>query len=99
MCLQLTGHSVELPALNDARGGFNIQTTMTSFSCEKFDRLRDESVVKGVYKCSPEENPGGLGTNTDSSGGNGSKNAAAGTFNNGLPTYSFCGFIALMFML
>ena len=75
-----------------------MQTTNTTFNCDRFDDLRDSDVVKGVYTCSPEENPGGLGTNVDSSRDN-SSSAAPTTFSPTVPTYSVFGLIAFWFML
>ncbi|ERF74911.1 hypothetical protein EPUS_08963 [Endocarpon pusillum Z07020] len=90
---------VNLPALSDARGGFNMQTTSSTFTCDGFDDLRDRDIVKGVYTCAgSQETPGGLGTNADSSGNN-SRSAAPTTFNPDMPTYSVFGLIAFLFML
>jgi len=40
-----------LPALEDVRGGFNLQTT-EEFDCEEFNRMDDDQVIKGdTYIC------------------------------------------------
>ncbi len=77
-----------------------MQTKSTNFSCTPFDKLRDQQVVKGVYTCrSDQQNPGGLGTNVGSSGNSTKKSAAPNTFSTAVPTYSFFGLIAFLFML
>lgn len=91
---------IELPALEDVRGGINLQTRSTNFSCEEFDDLRDRDILKGVYTCrSNEENPGSLGTNVGSSGNSTRPNAAPRIFKSAVPTYSFCGLIVFMLFL
>lgn len=88
-----------MPALNDVRGGFNMQTTSTEFSCNPFDDAQNKEVIKGVYSCrSGEKDPGRLGTNQGSDGKNGNKKGAApGFFIPSLSVYSLAGF-ALLFM-
>lgn len=90
---------VELPALEDIRGGFNMQTRSTNFSCDGFNDLRDRDIVKGTYECKAnEENPTGLDSNGGGSGNSTKKNAARGALDPAMPVYSFCGFIAFLFM-
>jgi hypothetical protein len=77
-----------------------MQTKSTSFSCTPFDKLRDQQIVKGVYTCrSDQQNPGGLGTNVGSSGNSTKKGAAPASFIPAMPTYSFVGLVAFVFML
>lgn len=91
---------VDLPSLDDSRGGFNMQTTSTTFSCEDFDRLREQDIVKGVYTClSNQQNPGQLGTNEGSDGNVTKPNAAASLFSSAMVPYSFSGLVAFFFML
>jgi hypothetical protein len=76
-----------------------MQTKSTTFSCAGFDELRGKDVVKGVYTCrSAQEDPGRIGTNVGSSG-NGTKGAASTIFLPAMPTYSFIGLVAFLFML
>jgi hypothetical protein len=89
-----------LPALDDARGGFNMQTKSTQFSCDNFNKLRDQQVVKGVYTCrSGQKDPGRLGTNVGSDGNSTKKGAAPSTFSPATSSYSFLGLVAFLFML
>lgn len=77
-----------------------MQTTSSTFTCGGFNDLRDKDIVKGVYTCAgSQENPGGLGTNADTSSGNNSRSAAPTTFSPDMPTYSVFGLIAFLFML
>ena len=89
-----------MPALKDARGGFNMQTKSTNFSCDGFNKLRDEQVVKGVYTCrSDQQAPGRLGTNVGSDGNSTKKSAAPSDFSRTMPTFSFLGLVGFLFML
>jgi hypothetical protein len=77
-----------------------MQTTSTTFSCDAFNQLRDKDIVKGVYTCrSNQQDPGRLGTNVGSDGNSTKKNAAVNTFSPAMPTYSFFGLVAFLFML
>lgn len=77
-----------------------MQTTSTTFSCDGFNKLRDNQVVKGVYTCrSNQKDPGRLGTNVGSDGNSTKKGAAPNTFNPAMPTYSFFGLLAFLFVV
>lgn len=79
-----------------------MQTTSTEFSCENFDDLQDKEVIKGVYACRADEaDPGRLGTNvgSDGSGNSSGTSAAPRAFSSAMPTYSFFGLVAFLFML
>lgn len=77
--LDLTGifETVELPELADVRGAFNLQST-SNISCDTFEELRSNRVIKGKYTCVPDSaNPEGLdGTSTTSDGSSSSSSAA-----------------------
>jgi len=94
--------TAELPALKDVRGGLNIQTSSSTFSCDAFQKDKDSSVIKGVYQCaSNQENPGTLGSTATGSGvqsthtGKGS----AGTFDPSAPLTGLSAVIAALFMI
>ncbi|KAI9796901.1 MAG: hypothetical protein M1835_002742 [Candelina submexicana] len=73
---------VSLPALNDVRGGFNMQSSgdITN-ACSAFKKNQDNSVIKGTYVCSGKQaKPGTAGTTPTSSGGGSSPTGAAGHF-------------------
>jgi hypothetical protein len=77
-----------------------MQTKSESFSCDNFNKLRDQDVVKGVYTCrSGQKDPGRLGTNVGSDGNGTKKNGAPTNFNPAMPSYSFFGLVAFLFML
>ncbi|KAL8737395.1 MAG: hypothetical protein Q9181_001732 [Wetmoreana brouardii] len=64
---------VELPALTQVQGAFNMQTS-GKFDCSGFDKLEQNKVIRGDYTCiGSETKPGGQGTKT------GSSSAASGT--------------------
>ncbi|KAI8368314.1 uncharacterized protein BYT42DRAFT_504070 [Radiomyces spectabilis] len=71
--LDITGafDEVELPMLNDVRGGLNVQTSSNHFSCESMDQLKN-GVIKGnsfVCKAAVSQPKSGLkGTGVDSAG-------------------------------
>jgi hypothetical protein len=89
---------VDLPALKDVRGGVNVQTKSTAFSCPDF-KQRQGDAVKGDSTCrSGESDPGMLGTKGDSNG-NSTKNAASIIFSPAMPRYSVFGLFAFLFML
>jgi hypothetical protein len=64
---------VKLPALEDVRGGFNLQSTQT-ISCDLFDALKGGGVITGDgYTCegnkdSAESQTSGVGTNSNNTG-------------------------------
>lgn len=60
--------SVSLPALTDARGGFNLQTS-ANFDCGPFQQDSSNGVIKGTYVCAGKQaDPGTAGHPTSSSG-------------------------------
>jgi hypothetical protein len=86
---------VKLPALEDVRGGFNLQSTQT-ISCDLFDALKGAGVIKGDgYTCegnkdTAESKTSGLGTN-----GNNTGNGAA-TFEVNLGLVGMAGAVVLL---
>ncbi|PLB38967.1 GPI-anchored protein Ecm33 [Aspergillus candidus] len=46
---------VSLGALENVRGGFNMQST-GNFSCGEFKKLRSDKVIRGSYKCEGNKN-------------------------------------------
>ncbi|KAL3424457.1 GPI-anchored cell wall organization protein ecm33 [Phlyctema vagabunda] len=74
----------ELPALEDVKGGFNMQST-TSISCDGFQKEKDNGAIQGKYTCKTTEDatsdPDGTATGTStgsssSSSSTSSSNAA-----------------------
>lgn len=71
--------SVDLPALKDNRGAFNLQSTGDiSSSCAHFDSIHGPSnVIKGKYQCKGSlTNPGNASTTASGSSSSSSKGAA-----------------------
>ncbi|KAL8695321.1 MAG: hypothetical protein Q9218_000220 [Villophora microphyllina] len=78
---------VELPALTQVQGAFNMQTS-GKFDCSAFDKLDQNKVIKGHYVCQGSETkPGGAGTKPSgtSSGSAASGTSSAGQFQANLP--------------
>ncbi|KAI4185410.1 MAG: hypothetical protein L6R41_004156 [Letrouitia leprolyta] len=77
---------VELPALSQVQGAFNMQTS-GKFDCSGFDELSSKKVVKGKYTCrGSQTKPGGVGTaSSTSSGSSASGTSSAGQFQANLP--------------
>ncbi|KAL9596425.1 MAG: hypothetical protein Q9219_005809 [cf. Caloplaca sp. 3 TL-2023] len=78
---------VELPALTQVQGAFNMQTS-GKFDCSAFDKYEDNKVIKGKYTCrGSETKPGGAGSNPSgtSSGSAASGTSSAGQFQANLP--------------
>lgn len=68
---------VDLPSLKQVKGGFNMQSK-GEFSCDPYEKLHQDGVIKGTYKCKPNlPNP----TTKDGSSGttDGSSAAASST--------------------
>jgi hypothetical protein len=95
--------SVDLPSLEDVRGGFNLQSTK-DLSCKPFDEYHTNGVIKGNdYTCegkqkTAESKTSGLGTN-GSGGGSSSGNSgsdAAGRAAVSVVLAAFAGAAALM---
>ncbi|KAI9678076.1 MAG: hypothetical protein M1817_006020 [Caeruleum heppii] len=70
--------NVSLDAIQDVRGGFNMQTSGT-LDCGPFDDAKDQGIIKGTYVCASEaENPGTAGNSPSStSSANGPRKSAA----------------------
>ncbi|PYH95140.1 hypothetical protein BO71DRAFT_429298 [Aspergillus ellipticus CBS 707.79] len=65
--------SVSLSALEEVKGGFNMQST-GNFSCSAFKTLRENNVIRGTYTCkanttdpTTKDGSSGTGTSTSSS--------------------------------
>lgn len=84
---ELILYSVELPALTQVQGAFNMQTS-GKFDCSAFDKLNQNKVIRGSYTCSGSETkPGTAGSKPSgtSSGSSPSGTGAAGQFQVDLP--------------
>ncbi|KAI6248047.1 hypothetical protein HI914_03472 [Erysiphe necator] len=67
----------ELPALENVKGGFNLQST-SSIDCSNFDSEHGAGkVIQGVYVCKTTSDAAGLGSGTN--GNSGSKKSSAST--------------------
>ncbi|KAL8727381.1 MAG: hypothetical protein Q9166_006053 [cf. Caloplaca sp. 2 TL-2023] len=76
---------VQLPALTQVQGAFNMQTS-ARFDCSAFDKLADTKVIRGKYTClGSQTKPGGQGTASGSSGAAASGTSSAGQFQANLP--------------
>lgn len=74
----LTPNSVELPALTQIQGAFNIQTS-GQFDCSAFAKDHDNKVIRGKYQCAGSQTkPGTAGSST--SGTSSSSSASASSF-------------------
>jgi hypothetical protein len=93
---------VGLSGLKDCRGGFNIQSSSSNFSCADFDKEHGpSSVIKGTYKCAGAvSNPGNINSSPKSgSGGSKSDAVSVGVPQHGL-LLSLAGLLAaVMFTL
>ncbi len=70
---------VDLPALSQVKGAFNVQTS-GEFNCSQFDKFNADKTVKGKYVCtSKATNPGTPGSDPSatSTGGKSTKTGAA----------------------
>lgn len=70
--------NVSLNAIQDVRGGFNMQTR-GELDCAPFDEAKDQGIIKGTYVCeSQAENPGTAGNDpSGTSSANRPKKSAA----------------------
>lgn len=84
--VRLTVTSVELPALTQVRGAFNIQSSGT-LDCSAFDQdKKSKQVIKGHYVCQGSvSKPGGQGTQPSSANPASSSKAAAANVEVNLP--------------
>lgn len=79
---QLTVIRVQLPALTQVQGAFNLQTS-AKFDCSAFDQLSSNKVIRGKYTClGMRTRPGGQGTGSGTSGGGDEKSSAGQIFAN-----------------
>ncbi|KAL8674269.1 MAG: hypothetical protein Q9168_001336 [Polycauliona sp. 1 TL-2023] len=75
---------VQLPALTQVQGAFNLQTS-AKIDCSAFDAL-GKTVIKGKYTClGMRTKPGGEGTGSGSNGAGDTKASAAGQIFTNLP--------------
>ncbi|KAL8660028.1 MAG: hypothetical protein Q9226_000106 [Calogaya cf. arnoldii] len=73
---------VQLPALTQVQGAFNLQTS-AKFDCSAFDKLSSSKVIRGKYTClGMRTRPGGQGTGSGSDGGGDEKSSADHMFVN-----------------
>ena len=94
---------VDLPSLEDVRGGFNLQSTK-DLDCKEFDGYHTNGVIKGNdYTCegkqkTAESKTSGLGTNGSGGGSDsgGDNNNAAGRAAVSMVLVAFAGAAALM---
>ncbi|KAL8930282.1 MAG: hypothetical protein Q9208_000899 [Pyrenodesmia sp. 3 TL-2023] len=78
---------VELPALTQVQGAFNMQTS-GKFDCSAFDELDQNKVIRGEYTCrGSQTQPGTAGSKGSgtSSGSSASGTSSAGQFQANLP--------------
>ena len=102
---KLIHRSVSLPALQDVKGAFNLQSSQNLTSaCNHFQPLSGpNNVIKGTYTCSGgEASPGGTGTLSSgtNSGNGGSSSSSSHSFAHPLyiPTATgFLGVVAAIF--
>lgn len=67
--------SVEIPKLENVKGGFNVQST-GDFDCDGFDKKHKNKVIRGSYTCSAKKsNP----KTKNGKSGTSSSTAASGT--------------------
>ncbi|KAL2001881.1 hypothetical protein VTN02DRAFT_1093 [Thermoascus thermophilus] len=72
--------TVDVPSLEQVKGGFNMQSK-GEFSCDPYQKLYQDGVIKGTYKCKPNlPNPT---TKDGSSGTTDSTSSAAATTSTG----------------
>jgi hypothetical protein len=81
-----TYYSVSMASLSDVKGGLNVQTTATNFTCP-FSNLRTNGVVKGdTFVCSgnvSHPTVGTNGTNVTANSGSGSGSSSSDTSTSG----------------
>ncbi|RKF63751.1 Protein ecm33 [Erysiphe neolycopersici] len=83
----------DLPALENVKGGFNLQST-SSIDCSNFDSEHGAGkVIQGVYVCKTTSDVGGIGSGTG--GNSGSKKSAAVTVNYNILTTSLLVLVGL----
>lgn len=75
---------VDLPALTQVRGAFNIQTS-GQFDCSAFQKLNNNKAIKGKYFCSGNQSKPGTADPSTTTGGKASKTGAAIHFEANMP--------------
>ena len=78
---------VDLPALTQVQGAFNIQTSGT-FDCSAFDTLHKNKAIRGNYHCqgsATKPGPDGSSPSSSNTGGKSSKTGAAVHFEANIP--------------
>lgn len=71
--------NVTLPALDDVRGGFNMQTS-SDFDCRPFQQQKESGVIKGRFICTGSlENPGTVSSNPNPSTTSSGSSSTSGT--------------------
>jgi hypothetical protein len=93
--------SVELPALEDNRGAFNIQSTGNiDSSCAVFnDKHGPSKVIKGKYQCRGSLSEAGNASTTVTGGGSSSSSGAANAMGYNAAALGFSGVLAAIFAL
>ena len=97
--IELITCSVSLPALDDVKGSFNIQSTGDiQGTCDSdFKKLKSSSKIQGPYTCVGKvNNPGGEGT-TPTSSADGSKKSGAASADKVQGSVLLAGLAAAMF--
>ena len=67
---------VEMPKLENVKGGFNIQST-GDFDCNDFDKKHKDKVIRGSYTCSAKKsNPKSKNGQSGTTSGTASKSSS-----------------------
>lgn len=96
--------SLTLPALKDVRGGFNMQTTSSTFNCAPFQgEAGMNNVIKGVFNCqvgksNPDPNSSGTATGSSGSSSSTSKSSAS-NFDPTTPLTGLGALVAALLMI
>lgn len=77
-----TFDKISLGKLKDVEGSFNMQSTHGNFSCDSFQKLKSDRVIKGSFNCksdtkTPTTANGNSGTSSSSSGSSSSTSSGA----------------------
>jgi len=99
-----TFDNATLPAIKDVRGGANIQTSSSSFSCTPFqnDASKNPKIIKGVLQCaSSQSSPGGQGSTATGTGVSSSSTSKsdAGVFDPSTPLTGLGALVAALLMI
>lgn len=97
----LTAFRVELPALHDVKGAFNIQSTGDiQQTCDStFKPLKSKGNIQGSYTCKGSvANPGGQGSTPIVTGSNGKPSGAASAVNLDSNMLGLAGLAAAFFL-